>query len=227
MTGAAVLAATAALHTGAGRVLLNLLGPAPTGASWPADLMLSRPEDLNLQDMTVVAGCGGGQAITEHMGRLLQHSARLVLDADALNVLARDPWLQDLLKKRRPHTTAITPHPLEAARLLQTTTALIQSDRLSAAQSLADRYACCVALKGSGTVLACPEEVPLINTTGNGRLATGGTGDVLAGMVGARLAQSHDAWLALQQAVWQHGQLADNWPQDRALTASALAQTLC
>jgi len=227
MTGAAVLAATAALHTGAGRVLLSLLGPVPAGASWPADLMLSRPEDLNLQGMTVVAGCGGGQDIAEHMGRLLQHSARLVLDADALNVLARDPWLQGLLKKRRPHTTALTPHPLEAARLLQTTTAHIQSDRLSAAQTLADRYACCVALKGSGTVLACPGEVTLINPTGNGLLATGGTGDVLAGMVGARLAQSHDAWLAVQQAVWQHGQLADNWPQDRALTACALAQTLC
>uniref|UniRef100_UPI00311EE0F9 NAD(P)H-hydrate dehydratase n=1 Tax=Limnohabitans sp. TaxID=1907725 RepID=UPI00311EE0F9 len=62
---------------------------------------------------------------------------------------------------------------------------------------------------------------------GNGRLATGGTGDVLAGTVGARLAQNHDAWLALQQAVWQHGQMADSWPQDRALTASALAQNLC
>lgn len=227
MTGAAVLAATAALHTGAGRVLLSLLGPSPAGTSWPADLMLSRPEDLNLKGMTVVAGCGGGQAMAEHMGRLLQHSARLVLDADALNVLSRDPWLQDLLKKRRPHTTAITPHPLEAARLLQTTTAQIQSDRMNAAQTLADRYACCVALKGSGTVLACPGEVPRINTTGNGRLATGGTGDVLAGMVGARLAQSHDAWLALQQAVWQHGQMADTWQQDRALTASALAQNLC
>ncbi|WP_341685862.1 NAD(P)H-hydrate epimerase [Limnohabitans sp.] len=131
MTGAAVLAATAALHTGAGRVLLGLLGPAPAATSWPADLMLSRPEDLNLQNLTVVAGCGGGQAMAEHMGRLLQHSARLVLDADALNVLSRDPWLQDLLKKRRPQTTALTPHPLEAARLLQTTTAHIQSDRLN------------------------------------------------------------------------------------------------
>ena len=226
MSGAAVLAATAALHAGAGRVMLALLGTPPSGFAMPPDVMMRSPEALNLAELTVVAGCGGGQAIAQHVGRLIQYSARLVLDADALNVLARDPWLQGLLQQRAPHATVITPHPLEAARLLHTDTARIQADRLSAAQSLAERYHCCVALKGSGTVLACPGETPRINTSGNGRLATGGTGDVLAGLVGARLAQSQNAWAALQAAVWQHGQLADAWPEGHALTASALAQKL-
>ncbi|MEY5028811.1 MAG: Bifunctional NAD(P)H-hydrate repair enzyme Nnr [Pseudomonadota bacterium] len=226
MTGAAVLAATAALNAGAGRVMLALLGEAPVGASVPADVMQRSPEGLDLAQLTVVAGCGGGQAIAQHLGRLLQYSARLVLDADALNVLARDPWLQSLMQRRSPQTTVITPHPLEAARLLQTDTAHIQADRLSAAQTLAERYHCCVALKGSGTVLACPGEMPRINTSGNARLATGGTGDVLAGLIGARLAQSQNAWTSLQAAVCAHGQHADTWPLDRALTASALAQSL-
>ncbi len=223
MTGAAVLAATAALHTGAGRVILSLLGPAPVGGALPPDVMLSSIDALDLPRMTVVAGCGGGQAMAAPMGRLLQYSARLVLDADALNMVAKDPWLQDLLKRRPPRTTILTPHPLEAARLLGTHTTQVQDDRLNAAQTLAQRFGCCVALKGSGTVLACPGETSRINTTGNGRLATGGTGDVLAGMVGARLAQSHDAWSAVMHAVWEHGQRADAWPPSRTLTASALA----
>lgn len=226
MTGAAVLAATAALHAGAGRVMLALLDEAPVGTHVPADVMQRSPEALDLAQLTVVAGCGGGQAIARHLGRLLQYSARLVLDADALNVLARDPWLQSLMHKRSPKATIITPHPLEAARLLQTDTSYIQADRLGAAQTLAERYHCSVVLKGSGTVLASPGKTPRINTSGNARLATGGAGDVLAGLIGARLAQTQDAWIALQSAVWQHGQLADTWPEDRALTASALAHSL-
>jgi len=81
-------------------------------------------------------------------------------------------------------------------------------------------------LKGSGTVLAAPGQTPRINPTGNGLLATGGTGDVLAGLLGARLARSRDAWTAACDAVWTHGQAADNWPAGQALTASALVEQL-
>lgn len=227
MSGAAVLAAQAALRGGAGRVMLSLLGPALNQGIAP-DLMRRDVADLPLGELTVVAGCGGGRAIAQPLGRIVQHSARLVLDADGLNRLAEDPWLQDLLRQRsqRLLPTVLTPHPLEAARLLGSSTAQVQANRLQAAQALATRYACVVVLKGSGTVLAAPGQTPRINPTGNGRLATGGTGDVLAGLLGARLAAQGEAWHAACDAVWTHGQAADDWPTGPALTASALAERL-
>lgn len=226
MAGAAVLAAEAALQGGAGRVMLCLLGEAiPTV---PPDLIRRDLSMLELAQLTVVAGCGGGRAVASTLGRLLQHSARLVLDADALNRIAEDPWLQDLLKQRaaRQQASVLTPHPLEAARLLGTTTPEVQADRLVAAEQLAQRFECCVVLKGSGTVIASPGHTPRINPTGNGRLATGGTGDALAGLTGARLAATGEAWTAACEAVWTHGQVADAWPQHRALTASGLVAQL-
>jgi hydroxyethylthiazole kinase-like uncharacterized protein yjeF len=227
MTGAALLAAQAALHGGAGRVMLCLLGQ-ETHTAIPPDLMRRNLEALELPRLTVVAGCGGGQAIAQALGRLLQHSARLVLDADALNRLAEDPWLQDLLRQRsqRQQPTVLTPHPLEAARLLGTDTQGVQDDRIAAAQTLSERMRCCVVLKGSGTVIAAPTQRPRINATGNGLLAIGGTGDVLAGLLGARLAASAGAWQAACRAVWAHGQIADQWPAGTALSASRLAEQL-
>src|SRR5690606_22611952 len=109
----------------------------------------------------------------------------LVLDADALNAIAGDPQFQALLaaRGRRGAPTVLTPHPLEAARLLETQTAQVQCDRLGAARELARRFACVVVLKGSGSVIAAPDGRLWINPTGNARLAIAGTGDVLAGMV--------------------------------------------
>ncbi len=228
MGGAAVLAAQAALHAGAGRVMLSLMGSEPAPCTLPPDLMQRTLHALDLPQLTVVAGCGGGLAIAEPLGRLLQQSKHLVLDADALNAIAQDPWLQDLLAGRAlcQQTTVLTPHPLEAARLLNTSTAQVQANRLAATKQLALRFACCVVLKGSGTVIAMPGHTPRINTTGNGLLATGGTGDVLAGLLGARLAACGNAWQAACDAVWTHGQLANDWPADQALTASRLAERL-
>ncbi|MNV86836.1 Bifunctional NAD(P)H-hydrate repair enzyme Nnr [compost metagenome] len=79
-------------------------------------------------------------------------------------------------------------------------------------------------LKGSGTVIAAPDRVPAINPTGNARLATAGTGDVLAGMVGAHMAAGASAFRAASEAVYAHGLAADGWPVDKALTASELAR---
>ncbi len=227
ISGAALLAAQTALHGGAGRVMLSLLGPAGPHAIAP-DLMRRALPELPLGGLTVVAGCGGGRAIAQPLGLLLQRSARLVLDADGLNRLAEDPWLQDLLRgrTRRGQPTVLTPHPLEAARLLGCSTAQVQADRLRAAQDLATRYESVVVLKGSGTVLAAPGHTPRINPNGNGLLATGGTGDVLAGLLGARLAGCGNAWAAACDAVWTHGQAADDWPTGQALTASALVEAL-
>jgi NAD(P)H-hydrate repair Nnr-like enzyme with NAD(P)H-hydrate dehydratase domain len=97
---------------------------------------------------------------------------------------------------------------------------------LAAVQQLARRFVCTVVLKGSGTLIAQADAAPAINPTGNARLATGGTGDVLAGLIGARLAQGLNGFEAACQAVYQHGRVADLWPQDRALTAARLATGL-
>ncbi len=226
MTGAAVLAASAAVHAGAGRVILSLLsGSAQSFA--PIDVMQREWQQLDLTQLHVVCGCGGGKAVHSVLPQVLQHSAQLVLDADGLNAVAQDPLLQDMLARRGARQpTVITPHPLEAARLLNCSTAVVQSDRLLATQTLVQKFHCVVVLKGSGTVIAAPGVTPRINTTGNGRLAIGGTGDVLAGLVGARLAQGQSAFEAAASAVAQHGQVANDWPQHRALTASDLAQHL-
>ena len=121
-------------------------------------------------------------------------------------------------------TTVLTPHPLEAARLLGCSTADVQADRLGAAQQLAARMQCVVVLTGSGSVITAPDQTPAINPTGNARLATAGTGDVLAGMVGARLAAGASALQAAREAVYAHGDAADRWPEGQTLTASALAR---
>ena len=125
---------------------------------------------------------------------------------------------------RRGQPTVLTPHPLEAARLLGIDTAAVQSDRLNSAQQLAERFGVVVALKGSGSVIAAPGSLPSINLSGNARLASAGTGDVLAGMVGSALAGGLAALEGARQAVWQHGDLADRWPAGVPLTASALAR---
>jgi len=230
MTGAALLAASAALHHGAGRVFVGLLDGGSLGvdANHP-ELMFRPPESLDPAQLTVVCGCGGGSAVSAQLPRFLSAAPLAVIDADALNSIANDSQLQQLLRARhaRGRQTVLTPHPLEAARLLGSTTAEVQHDRLAAAQQLAQRFGCTVVLKGSGTVIAMPDQIPAINPTGNARLATAGTGDVLAGMIGARLAQGETAFEAACKAVWLHGRAADTWPHDQALTAGALAQSGC
>lgn len=230
MTGAAVLAATAALHGGAGRVLLCLLGEGgtPSPMPIPPELMLRRLAAMDLRRITVVCGCGGGNAVRSALPAVLSQAPRLVLDADALNAIAADTQLQTQLRQRaaRRWATVLTPHPLEAARLLGCRTADAQADRLAAARALAEQTQCIVVLKGSGTVITAPDAVPTINPNGNGRLATAGTGDVLAGLIGARLARGISALEASTTAVWLHGAAADTWPEGIALTAGALARQL-
>ncbi|SCX68487.1 NAD(P)H-hydrate dehydratase [Variovorax sp. EL159] len=229
MAGAALLAGSAALHAGAGRVFVGLLDPsaAPVDTSQP-ELMLRDARTLDLSGTTAVCGCGGGSAVRELLPRALATAATLVLDADALNAIATDSALQTQLASRgkRGRPTVITPHPLEAARLLGCTAADVQADRLAAARKLASRFGVVAVLKGSGTVIADAGDGPAaINLTGNARLATAGTGDVLAGMIGAALAARQSAFEAAQEAVWRHGHIADTWPADAApLTAGTLAR---
>jgi ADP-dependent NAD(P)H-hydrate dehydratase / NAD(P)H-hydrate epimerase len=226
MSGAAILAATAALHAGAGRVFLSLLGDC-TNTLAP-DLMQRPWTQLELEHLVVVCGCGGGQTVKTVLDDVLARSDHLVLDADGLNATAQEEaWAQALRQRGFQQTTVITPHPLEAARLLKKDTQHVQHHRLESAQALAETFNCVVVLKGSGTVITAPGQTPRINTSGCGKLAIGGTGDVLAGLIGARMAQGMSAWSAACSAVHQHGQLADTWPAQQALTAQRLAQALC
>jgi len=229
MTGAALLAASAALHGGAGRVCVSLLDDQPLRLdTTQPDLMFRELDTLPLATMSVVCGCGGGTEIAAHLPALLKSAKQLVIDADGLNVIAQSASLQALLgeRGRQQRATILTPHPLEAARLLACSAADIQANRMASAQQLARRFACTVVLKGSGTVIAQADTTPAINPTGNARLATAGTGDVLAGLIGARLAQGHADFEAAWQAVYQHGQVTDLWSPDQALTASRLAHAL-
>jgi ADP-dependent NAD(P)H-hydrate dehydratase / NAD(P)H-hydrate epimerase len=195
MTGAALLAASAALHSGAGRVFVGLLDGGTMAVDTRQPELMFRDvdklvENLSINGQTVVCGCGGGDIIRHHLPRIFANPGPVVADADALNAIAADVQLQHLLqaRSRRFLQTVLTPHPLEAARLLGIGTKDVQNNRLAAAQQLADKFGCVVVLKGSGSVIAAPGCIPTINPTGNARLATAGTGDVLAGMIGAKLA---------------------------------------
>ena len=226
MTGAPLLAAAASLHGGAGRVYVALPPDCNELAvsSQHSELMLRNWLDLPVESMTIVAGCGAGHAMQESLAALLKRAKRLVLDADALNHISSSQNLVALLQDRPEGSTVMTPHPLEAARLLHTSTAAIQKDRLGAARMLCSHFQCAVVLKGSGTVIADTHYGVRINITGNARLATAGTGDVLAGLIGAHWsAQGASAFQAACSAVYQHGLIADQWPDGKTLTAHALA----
>jgi hydroxyethylthiazole kinase-like uncharacterized protein yjeF len=224
MSGAALLAARAAHAAGAGRVFVDMLErPVPALDPWRPELMFRtdwwKGDEPTLARSTVVCGCGGGSAVREPLPRLLSAAGRLVLDADALNAIAADSALQNLLRARaaRQRFTVLTPHPLEAARLLGTGTGDVQADRLAAAQQLAGRFGCVVLLKGSGSIIAAPQLAPWINSTGSAALASGGTGDVLAGWLGGLWAQQPWAGSSVEAAhrvacaaAVQHGQAADS-----------------
>jgi hydroxyethylthiazole kinase-like uncharacterized protein yjeF len=175
-----------------------------------------------VQTTTVVCGCGGGDAVRGRLPRLLSLAPRLVLDADALNAIAADPSLVALTAARQARglATILTPHPLEAARLLGGTAAAVQGDRVGAARELAARYRAIIVLKGSGTVIAAGDGVPRINATGNASLASAGTGDVLAGWIGGRWAAGGAAALDVATlAVVEHGAAAE--PEQRGAVRAA------
>jgi hydroxyethylthiazole kinase-like uncharacterized protein yjeF len=237
MVGAAVLAARAALAAGAGRVYLGSLAAIDPGWYEPAhpELMSRTIAQLTvptaLDDATVVCGCGGGSAVREVLPAVLHHARRLVLDADALNTVSDDAALARALRARaaRGLATVLTPHPLEAARLLNTRSKDVQADRLRAAHQLADAMQCTVLLKGSGSIVATPGRTTSINPTGDARLGTPGSGDVLAGWIGGLWA-AHAATAAthavVQAATWLHGAAVERGPRAGPLRASHLIEAM-
>jgi hydroxyethylthiazole kinase-like uncharacterized protein yjeF len=212
MVGGALLAARAALRLGSGRVYVGVLDEhAPALDLLQPELMLRTPGKLLTTGLTALA-CGPGMGTSHEAQVLLENACQLelplVLDADALNLVAGEGELHVALATRSA-PTLLTPHPAEAARLLDCDVASVQADRITAALELATRYKALVALKGCGTVVASAEGAWFINTNGNPGLATAGSGDVLTGFVTALLAQGWPPLDALLAAVHLHGSAAD------------------
>ncbi|MDD5321755.1 MAG: NAD(P)H-hydrate dehydratase [Methylococcales bacterium] len=224
-SGAARLAGEAALRVGAGLVSVA------TRAEHAGLMNLSRPElmchgveaesqlTVLLEKATViVVGPGLGQSdwAIELFIAAINARKKLIIDADGLNLLAKSPvvnadWI-------------ITPHPGEAARLLNCSTAEIQQDRFVSVTALQAKYGGTVILKGSGTLIASENELA-VSTTGNPGMASGGMGDVLAGVIAGLLAQGLSLKNAAQQGVYSHGQAADLAAEkggERGLLASDL-----
>jgi len=210
MAGAPVLAARGALYAGAGRVYVASLDNAPGYDSSQPELMFRLADDVEFDKRTLVIGPGmGGSANAMRLlAKALDGDSPLVIDADALNLIGASPDLQSRLA-RRAAPAVLTPHPLEGARLLGMTTSVVQADRLESAREMALRTNAVVILKGSGSVIARPDGEVLVNPTGNAGLATAGSGDVLAGICGALLAQGWPGWEAAAAAAWIHGAAAE------------------
>lgn len=209
MAGAALLAGRAALRLGAGRVHVGMIERLAVDPLQP-ELML-RQADEALQLATVVAvgpGLGRSAKAVELLRQAIETQLPLVIDADALNLLAEHPVLARRLAHREA-ATLMTPHPAEAGRLLDIAAETVQADRLAAALEMARRHRAHVVLKGCGSVVVAPSGRWFINTTGNPGLATGGSGDVLTGMLAALIAQDWPIMEAALGGTHLHGAAAD------------------
>ena len=239
-TGAAHLAAVGALRSGAG--LVTIATPAscqPVVAAMAAEYMteaLAETDDgLDLEGVdrvlewardVIAIGPGLGRAAgTRDFIRQLVDRATmpLVIDAEGLNAFSEHP---DRLAGREGRDVIITPHPGEMGRLVGMSTDEVQSSRLEIARNFAAAHHVYVVLKGHRTLIATPDEKVFINPTGNPGMATGGTGDVLTGMIAAWLAQLLDAEAACKLAVYLHGMSGDLAEADEgevAMTAADVA----
>ncbi|MGA7173094.1 MAG: NAD(P)H-hydrate dehydratase [Candidatus Dormiibacterota bacterium] len=219
--GAAILCSLGALRGGAGKVKVlahgtGLVAAPPELIRVPVDAAESglgrgavREASATLQSADAIVcgpGLGESQATRELLEELFQSDVRsrphLVLDADALNVCAG----QAELRRQIPPGSVLTPHPLEASRMAGVDVQSIERDRVSSAQALASELGVVLVLKGAGTVVADPQGRTWVDGHATSVLATGGTGDVLAGLIGAMLAQGLDPYEAARAGVFVHGE---------------------
>jgi len=207
MVGACLIAGRAALQQGAGSVTLGTLDERIVVDYLEPRLIFAAPEkllDTRLGGLAIGPGLGQVPRARAVLEAALAQPCPLVLDADALNLLASDPGLASVAA-RRSHPTLLTPHPGEAARLLGSSSIDIQADRIGAARRLSAQFHAHIALKGAGTVIVHPDGRYAINTSGGPWLAQAGSGDRLTGMLAALLGQGMAAGDALEAAVWLHG----------------------
>ncbi len=228
MVGAPLLAARAALKLGAGCVRVGMIAEPhlPVDPLQPELMIDTASEVLRQKQFSVlVMGCGMG---TQNVGMLaygLDCPVPLVLDADALNLLAEYAELRALLSKRMA-PTVFTPHPGEAAHLLNWPAPTVQADRVTAVQQLAQQLGGPVVLKGFHSLCADVDGKVFINNSGNPGMSTAGMGDVLAGMTASFLAQNMTPMHALCLAVHLHGAAGDTFARHDAIgmTASELTE---
>lgn len=225
-TGAALLAGRGAQAVGAGRVWIASPDDRVFDPAQPQLMTRAIEAPFGAMDALCV-GCGLGRsdAARAALARAVASACGLTLDADALNLLAADAVLAQALAGRTA-PTVLTPHPLEAARLLGGAVPEVQADRIASTRALARRTGAVVVLKGAGSVIATPDGAWDILGSGSPALATAGTGDVLAGMVAALLAQGHGARDAARLGAWLHGAAGDLWqrthPSGAGLSAASL-----
>jgi ADP-dependent NAD(P)H-hydrate dehydratase / NAD(P)H-hydrate epimerase len=229
MVGAAVLAGRAAAQLGAGKVWVGLAASERPAIDWGQPELMLRDAERVIDDrpdaLVIGPGLGTSSRSRALVAKALELRVPIALDADALNLVAADAELARALAHREA-PTALTPHPAEAARLLSTNTDAVQSDRLAAALEAAGKFRAGVVLKGGGSVLAFADGTWSINASGNPGLASGGTGDVLTGMVGALLVQGLAVRDALQTGVCLHGAAADALGADGVGPVGLLASEL-
>jgi hydroxyethylthiazole kinase-like uncharacterized protein yjeF len=173
--------------------------------------MLRHPDDVfgeDLDAMVVGPGLGRGERAETLVGAALASETPCVLDADALNLMAESTDLRKACVRRKAETL-LTPHPAEAARLLGSTVATVQEDRIRAARMLCENLNAHTLLKGNGSIVVARDGHWFINASGNPGMASAGMGDVLAGMLGALLAQRYSGETALTLGAHLHGAAAD------------------
>ena len=233
MVGAAVLAARAALYMGPGKVFLGIASKdVPAFDPLNPEVMVRKADDLvadeNLDSIAIGMGLGTDKSAPRLLSAVLGRALPLVLDADALNLLAATPSFVTALASRSSKSSTgapsrskmtgeahqysnliLTPHPGEAARLMNVPVSQIESNRVESAVTMAKKFDAVVVLKGAGTVIAARDGSYFINTSGNPGMASGGMGDALSGMLAAFLAQGMGALDAAKLAIYVHGAAAD------------------
>lgn len=229
MSGAPVLAASAAMYLGCGKVWAGFNQetlPFSVIAGFP-EIMLDTADGLTKRQgiNAWVVGCGlgtGRAAVGTLAGILAEHTDKpVLLDADALNILSTDAETRNLA--RGCENLILTPHPAEAARLLGTTVAQVQADRTVAVRKIGAIFGATVVLKGHKTLVAAPDTEIYVNESGNAGLATAGSGDVLGGIIGSLLAQGVPVFEAACAGVWLHGAAADVIKESAGIAAGLLA----
>lgn len=213
MVGAALLAARAALLTGTGRVYLALLAKqAPSVDISQPEIMFRSPEALTqlaqLNCVVIGPGLGQSELAVELLEFWLAQNIPMLIDADALNLIAAHTHLATITQHRKVNTV-ITPHLGEASRLLGVSVDAVQKNRTENAIKLAKSLRVSCVLKGASSVCAHYDGSYFINTSGNPSLASGGTGDVLSGIIGSLMAQGLTGLDAAKLGVFVHGAAAD------------------
>lgn len=232
MGGAALMCGHAALRAGAGtvRVITHGSNRLALHAALPEALFTDRDSESLAAEARRAAALVAGPGIgTDSPGQrslrelLSQLEAPLLLDADALTLLSRDPaLLPDRLRSR----CVLTPHPAEMGRLLDIPIDQVTGDPFAAAEAARDRFGCTVLLKGAPTLVAAPGEPTLANTTGHSGAGVGGMGDTLAGLIGALLARGFEPYVAAAIGIHRAGMAADRLGRGRPILPRDVAELL-